>query len=210
MCINSINALGLMLNPYHSRSNVIRAAHLRPINLDYTDDVLPTDRTDIDLAGTSHTGADMATVIEQGVLLLTVADLAQIHLFVRDFPVADALAMSLADLVTADIFVACLLLDEGSLAVALVLVPVSIVGIPGGVLHGTTAMALAEHKVADVCGSRVGDVLALAVVVTLQELATVVFAVEGGIDGLCAGEGPSGMIPFRCKEVVDQPIGTGE
>jgi hypothetical protein len=187
-----------------------RGSPLSSIDLDHTDDVLPTDRADIDLAGTSHTGTDMATVIEQGVLLLTVADLAQIHLFVSDLPVADALAVSFAVLVAADIFVACLLLDEGALAVALVFVPVSIVGIAGGVLHGTAAVALAEDKVADVGGRRVGDVLAFAVVVALQEFAAVVLAVKGGIDGLGAGEGPSGLIALRCEEVVDQSIRTGE
>jgi hypothetical protein len=71
-------------------------------------------------------------------------------------------------------------------------------------------MALAENKIAGVGSGRVGDVLAFAVVVALQELAAVVLAAEGGIDGLGAGEGTSWVIALRCEEVVDQPIGTGE
>lgn len=51
---------------------------------------------------------------------------------------------------------------------------------------------------------------AFAVVVALDKLAAVVVAVEGGVDGLGAGEGPSGVIALRCGEVVDQAIGAGE
>lgn len=148
VCVSTPSTLSLNAHQHHQ----LERAGSRPIDLDDTDDILPTDRTDINLAGTSHTSTDMATVIEQGILLLTVADLAQIHLLVGDFPVADALAVAFAVLVAADVFIAGFLLDEGALAVALVLVPVPVVGIPGGVLHGAAAVALAEDEVAGVGG----------------------------------------------------------
>lgn len=85
----------------------------------------------------------MPTVIEQGVLLLSVTDLTQIHFFIGYLPVADALAVAFAVLVPADILVACLALDVRALSVTNAVEPVTVVRVPGWVLHKAGSMALA-------------------------------------------------------------------
>lgn len=89
----------------------------------------------------------MATVVEKCVLFLTVADLTQIHFFIRHLPVADSLTVSLAVFVPAHILVASLVFDECSLSMALVVGPVTVVGISRRIYHYALAVALSEDEV---------------------------------------------------------------
>lgn len=159
-----------------------------PVNLDHIKNVLPTDGTDVDLACAGDARADMTTVVEERILLLAVADLAQVHLLVSHLPVADAAAVALAIFISSDVFVAGLLLDKCTLAMALVLEPVTVISIPRGILHETTTVTFAKDEVAVVRRTQIGNVHALSVEVTLLELAAVVIACKGGVDGLVTGE----------------------
>ena len=113
------------------------------VDLDHADDILATDGAEVDLSSAGHAGTDMATVIEQGVLLLAVTDLTQIHFFIGYLPVADALAVTLAVLVPADILVARLALDVRALSVADTVEPVTVIRVTGRILHEAASMALA-------------------------------------------------------------------
>ncbi|KAH8430833.1 uncharacterized protein LDX57_008497 [Aspergillus melleus] len=164
------------------------------VNFNNADDVLAADGTNIDLPSAGHAGADMSAIVEQGVLLLAVANLAEIHLLLGDLPVADAFAVALAVLVAADVLVARLLLDEGTLSMALILKPVAIVGITGWVLQETFAVAFAEHVVAGVGGGGVRDMRAFAVEVAILEFTAIIITGERGVDGLGPREGFGRMI----------------
>ena len=142
---------GMPYSPMRQKGNdiiiFIDKVPLRLVDLDDADNVLPTDRTDFHLACAGDTGTDVATVIKQGILLFAVTDLAQIHFFVGYFPVADTFSVTLTIFVTAHILVACLLLDEGALAMALVLVPIAVIGIANRILHESLAVTLSEDEI---------------------------------------------------------------
>jgi hypothetical protein len=173
------------------------------VDLDNVEDVLPADGTDLDLACARNASANMSTVIEESVLLLAETNLAEVHLFIRNLPVADTFAVALAILVSTNILVACLTFDECSLTVALVLKPVTIVSIAGRVLHKALAVALAEDVVASVGSDRVRYMLAFPVIVALHEVAAVEVRCEGGINSLCAAEGLCGVIASSGPEIAD-------
>lgn len=127
---------------------------LSPVNLDDTLDGLAADRTQVHLLGTGHARADVATVAENGVLLLGIADLAEIRLFISHLPVADTLAVSLAILVAADILVASLLFDIGALSMAHILNPITVISVTCRIFHLAWTMAPTEDKIALIDGSR--------------------------------------------------------
>lgn len=86
--------------------------HLGPVDLDHANDGLPTNGTEVDLPSAGHTSTHVPAIVEQGILLLTVADLAEVHLLVGDLPVTDAFTVALAVLVAANVLVAGLFLHE--------------------------------------------------------------------------------------------------
>lgn len=135
-------------------STVLRTSGLCSINLNNALDALTTDRTKIDLLCTSHTCANVAAITEHSVLLLRVTDLAQIHFFIGYFQVMDAFTMTFAILEAANVLVARLLLSKGSMAMANILHPVTIVGVASWVVHFALAMAASENEVALVYSAR--------------------------------------------------------
>lgn len=187
-----------------------RSTRSHLVDLNDADHILPTDGANVDLVGTGHAGTDMPAVIKQRILLLRVADLAEIHLLVGDFPVADAFAVTFAVLVATDVPVAGLAFHEGALAVALVVDPVAVIRVAGRILHQTLPVTLSEDEVAGVSGARVRDVRSLAVVVAFVELAAVVVTIEGGVDCLGTGEGTGGVVARRGPDILDEEIRAGE
>lgn len=186
------------------------ADNLCPVDLHHADDIFPADGADVDLTSACDACTDVPAIIEQGILFFAVADLAEVHLLVGDLPVADAFAVALAVLVPADVLVAGLLLDKGALSVALVLKPVAIVDITGGILHATLAVAFSEHVVAGVGRGGVGDVCAFAVEVAVPEVAAVVLAGEGGVDCLGSCESLRGMVTSGGPKIANKLIGIGK
>ena len=118
--------------------------------------------------------------------------------------------MPFSVLVASNVFVACLFLDEGSLAVPLVFKPVPVVGISGWILHETLAVAEAEDEITRVDGSRVGDMFSVAVIVALFKGAAVVFTAESGIDSLGAGEGLGRVLAGLGGKILNQAVGAGD
>lgn len=147
----SMNPPGMPYSPVQQKGNdiiiFIDKAPLRPVDLDDADNVLPTDWTDFHLACAGDTGTDVATVIEQGILLFAVTDLTEIHFFIGYFPVADTFPMTFTIFVTAHILVACLLLDEGALAMALIFEPISVIGVANRILQESLTMTLSEDEI---------------------------------------------------------------
>ena len=131
----------------------------------------------------------MSTVVEQRILLFSITDLAHVHLFVCNFPIADPLAVALTILVAANVLVACLALHERALSVAFVPKPVTVVGIAVWIFHYALALAEARNEVTLINGGEIRDVFAAAMVQTIFKFATVVGAGEGGFDCFEAGEG---------------------
>jgi hypothetical protein len=95
---------------------------LCPVNPHHALNIRPTNGADLNLSSTPGTSAHVPAVVEQRILLSTIADLADIHLLVCNLPVRDALAVSLILLPATNVLVACLVFEEGALAVALALV----------------------------------------------------------------------------------------
>lgn len=152
----------------------------------------------------------MSTVAEDRVLLFRVTDLAQICLFIGHFPVADTFAVPLAIFVTTDVLVAGILLDICTLTVAYVVDPVTFVGVTSWVLHLPAAMAPAKDKFTFVNSACCGQVLALTVVVALEEVTTVEVIGESGFDRLVTSESLDGVVSGLGPEVLNQTIGTGK
>jgi hypothetical protein len=177
-----------------------------PENPDHTDHIFPADGADLDLPGTAHASTDMSTVVEQGILLLVVTDLAEVHLLIRHLPVADPLAVAFTVLIATNIFITRLDFDKGALAMTLILHPVALVDVTRGIFHPPLTVTFTEHKVPFIDRARIRDVQALPVVATLYELATIIIAAEIGVDGLGAGGCLDRVIP-RCRpKIVNQGI----
>lgn len=152
----------------------------------------------------------MSTITEHRILFFRVADLAQICLFVGHFPVADTLAVPFAVFVATDVFIPGLFFDVGALAVTHVFNPITLVGVTSRVLHLSLAMAFSEHKVALINSARARDVLTTAVIVALQEIATVEVTGEGCFNRLGTCEALNGVVPGLSPQVLDQTVRTGE
>lgn len=180
------------------------------INLHHGHRLLPTHRTTINLPRALHTRTDMATRIKQRILILRVADLAQAHLLIGHFPIANALSVAFSIAVAAHVLVPRLALDKRALPVPLVLLPVTLVRVAGRVLHSSLALAVAEDEVAGVRRARVGDVRAVAVPLAVLEVAGVVVAAVSGFDGLCACKGAGWVSSPECPVVEDEFIGGRE
>ena len=152
------------------------------VYLHHIDDFLSAHWTNVNLFRTVNTGTNVSTIIEQGILVLAITDLTEIHLLVCDFPVADAFAVSLPIPVATNILIACFALGEGTLTVPLVFDPIARVRISRCILHCTTTMALPEHKITCVGGGCIGDVRSFAVIVTLLKFPRIIIAAESGIN----------------------------
>jgi len=173
----------------------VRNGQLCLEDLDNADNIFPTNRTDVNLAGTADAGTDMTAVIKEGVLLFSIADLAKIHLLIRNFPVAYTFAVALTILVATDVLVASLAFNEGAMTVALIFDPVTLISVTRGILHLSLAMALTENEVPNVGCTRVRDMCTFAVVAAFIEIAAVVVATEGRINSLCSRESLCGVVP---------------
>lgn len=178
-------------------------ADLHPVYLNHANNALAADRANVNFACTSHASADMATVVEQGVLFLAIADLTKIHLFVRHFPVADTLSMALAIFVATDVFIASLAFDKCSLSVTLAFHPVSLIAVTGRILHFTLSVTLPKDEISGVCRAIVGNVRAFTVVIAFIELSAVVISVKRGIDCLCTRKGPRRMVAGRRPYILN-------
>lgn len=95
----------------------------------------------------------MAAITEDSILFFRATDLAEIRFLVSHFPIANTLTMSLSILVTTDVFIAGLLFNIGSLSMAHIFNPVTIVGITRRVVHLSLAMAPSKDKVTLVDGA---------------------------------------------------------
>merc|ERR1712098_239142 len=72
-------------------------------HLDHLFHVSPADGTNLALPGTFDAGADVSAIEEQGINLLTITNLAEISLFVRDSPICRSHAPALAILESSNI-----------------------------------------------------------------------------------------------------------
>lgn len=124
--------------------------HLHLVDLDHLEHILAANRANLNFTSTSYARTNVATVIEESILLFTIANLAKIHLLIGHFPVADTLAMAFAVFVATNVLVARLALDKCTLAMALVFYPVTLVSVPRWILHLTLAVALAKDKLSNV------------------------------------------------------------
>ena len=100
---------------------------LCPINLDHLLDLFAAHRTQAHEVRTSHAGTKMTTLGKDCIHFLGVTDLAQIQLCVGHLPVANALAVAFTILETADIFVACRLLNVSTLSMAYIFNPITVI-----------------------------------------------------------------------------------
>ena len=89
----------------------------------------------------------MSAIEEQGINLLTITNLAEISLFVRDSPICRSHAPALAILESSNIFVARSVLDKRALSVSLIILPVTLVSISVLVCHlASLATLLIAHE----------------------------------------------------------------
>lgn len=100
---------------------------LCPIYFNHLLDLFTAHRTQAHEVRTSHTGTQVTTLGEDCIHFLGVTDLAQIQLCVGHLPVADALAVAFAILEATDILVACRLFNIGTLSMAYIFDPVTVV-----------------------------------------------------------------------------------
>lgn len=148
----------------------------------------------------------MPTVVEQCVLFLAVADLAEIHLFIRHFPVADAFAMALSLFVATDVFIAGLAFNKCSLSVTLAFHPVSLIAVARRILHLALTVTLPKDKFSRICRAIVRDVRAFAVIVAFIELSTVVISIKRGIDRLRTSKGFCRMVAAGRPYILNQMV----
>jgi hypothetical protein len=152
----------------------------------------------------------MAARVEQSVLIFRIADLAQAHLLVGYLPVTNALAMSFAVTVAADIFVPSLSLDKGTLPVALILEPIALIGVTGRIFHKSVALAKSENKAASVGAAGIRDVGANPVPLAALEGSGIVLASIGSLDSLDASERVDGMPSGQVPVIEHESVGSRE
>jgi hypothetical protein len=97
--------------------------------------VLPANRTSIDLFRTFDTSTNVAAIVEERINLLRVTDLAHVALLVRHLPIGRTLAPSLSILESANVLVPRSLLHKCALTMLLILKPGSFVDIAVLVCH---------------------------------------------------------------------------
>lgn len=118
--------------------------------------------------------------------------------------------MSFAIFEATHVLVAGSLFDVCTLPVADIFDPVAVVGVASGIVKFSLSVTSAENEVSLIDHASTGYVGAFAVVVTLEEVTTVIVICEGGFDGLGSGEALDRVIARICPQVMNQTVRAGK